>query len=359
MVAKITNIDEVERRYPREVVRAITSAFVERIREVVDDPSAVFQLSRGYVRVTNMLSDGMSLSKTSACVEILLKHIAASKGVLSLAAMEITVERRDGGPHTKVIRIPASEASMHIAHARQVLDAMAQGHLALARQPVFNVDEQGRSLYDECLARVLLPDAHCAMMPASFIPSVEHAQLMHEFDQIVVTSVIDRLVADETLVLGCNISAGSALISPWWMIIFDRLRRLPEVAHRLIIEITETAPVVPPGARDFLRYLHGLGCRVAIDDFGSHYGVQNAIRIGAPDIVKLDAFFLREAKDSTRGVERLHSLATLARRLAHTVIIEGMEDSGGLEIARRIGCEWAQGYLRSEVESAMMHRRTS
>lgn len=106
---------------------------------------------------------------------------------------------------------------------------------------------------------------------------------MNEFYRIVVSSVIDRLALDETLTLGCNISAQSALISQSWEAIFDRLERLPGVADRLVIEITETAPVVPSQGRGFSRRLNSLGCRLAIDDFGAGYGVQNGMEIGTPD----------------------------------------------------------------------------
>jgi EAL domain-containing protein (putative c-di-GMP-specific phosphodiesterase class I) len=356
MIVKITNLDELERRYPKDIARTIDRKFVAGIRDILDDRSAVLRLGAGCIRVANMLQADMSLLRTSARVERLIRHIVVADGLLSLAAVEVTVERLDGKPRAKVMRIPASEGRMHMAHASQVLKAMLAGHLALSLQPVFNIHNKGPSLYDECLARVILPTSNCAMMPASFIPSIERAQLMNEFDRIVVSSVIDRLELDDMLVLGCNISAQSALISSQWTIIFDRLKRLPDVARRLIIEITETVPVVPSMARDFLRHLNRLGCRVAIDDFGSGYGVQNAIEIGAPDIVKLDALFLREARNGSFGIERLRGLASLARSLAGTVVIEGVEDNADLGVVGRVGCEWAQGHLHGEVEDVMLRR---
>jgi len=118
---------------------------------------------------------------------------------------------------------------------------------------------------------------------ASQLHSIERAGFLNEFYRIVVSSVIDRLALDETLTLGCNISAQSALISQSWEAIFDRLERLPGVADRLVIEITETAPVVPSQGRGFSRRLNSLGCRLAIDDFGAGYGVQNGMEIGTPD----------------------------------------------------------------------------
>ncbi|MBN3801826.1 EAL domain-containing protein [Paraburkholderia sp. Ac-20336] len=352
MVIRITNLKEIERRYQKMISRAMDIEFFERIRGIVDDQATICRVDAGCIRVTGMLKASMSLSRTHACIEMLLRHIASAHGLLPLAALDVTVERPDGRPHTKVVRIPASEGRMHLAHATEVLNAMAHGHLALSLQPIFNVGEQDRSLYDECLARVILPESHCAMMPSSFIPSIERALLMNEFDQIVVSSVIDRLAADDTLMLGCNISAASAALSHWWTAIIDRLKRRPDIARRLVLEITETAPLKPAEAQEFSRCLNRLGCKVAIDDFGSRYGTQNAIDIGTPDIIKLDTSFLTDAKDTSHGFERLHRMTGLAR----TVVIEGVEDEMDLDIVTRAGFEWAQGHLHGEVESAMLHQ---
>ncbi len=50
------------------------------------------------------------------------------------------------------------------------------------------------------------------------------------------------LFANPTARVGCNISALSAVDDAWWTPVLDRLAATPELASRLVIEITETAP---------------------------------------------------------------------------------------------------------------------
>lgn len=355
MTVTITNLKAFERRFPRDIAPAVDFELVERFKEVVNDPSTVLRMGPGCIRVVNAVEAGVSLSGANAYIETVLRRVAAPGGLLSLAVLDVIIERTDGRLGMKALRIPASEGRRHLAHAGQVLNAMAEGHLAFCSEPVFNVNNVEQSQYDECLARIIFPGTHCAMMPSSFIPSVTRSGFINEFDQIVVSDVIDRLIADSTLVLGCNISAESAIESRWWTAIFDRLARIPDVARRLVIEITETAPVAPERGRAFAQHLNALGCRIAIDDFGTGYGVQNGIAIGEPDIVKLDACLLRNARGSDADAERLRGLADLAHDLAPTVVIEGVESREDLDIVRRAGCEWAQGYFRGGTEDIALY----
>lgn len=355
MTVAITNLRAFERRFPRDIAPAVDFELVERFKEVVDDPSTVLRMGPGCIRVVNVLETGVSLSGASRYIESVLHRIAVPGGLLSLAVLDVIIERTDGRLGARMLRIPASEGRRHLVHAGHVLNAMGDGHLAFSCEPVFNVDHVEQSQYDECLARIIFPEVHCAMMPSSFIPSVTRSGFINEFDRIVVSDVINRLIADSSRVLGCNISAESAIESHWWTATFDRLARMPEVARRLVIEITETAPVVPERGRAFAQHLSALGCRIAIDDFGAGYGVQNGIAIGEPDIVKLDAGLLENARSSEAGVERLRGLADLARDLAHTVVIEGVESREDLDIVRRAGCEWAQGHFRCGTEDIALH----
>jgi EAL domain-containing protein (putative c-di-GMP-specific phosphodiesterase class I) len=356
MVVKITNLKAFERRFPKDIAPAIDVELVNRFKDAVDDGSTVIRVGPGCILVVNVLQARASLSRASTYMEDVLRHIAASGGLLSLAVLDVRIAHTNGQLGAKALRIPASEGRMHLCHAGQVLNSIVAGNLAFSCQSVFNINDMEQSLYDECLSRVIHPESNCIMMPSSFIPSIERSGFVNQFDQIVVSYVVDRLISDNELVLGCNISAESATESHWWAGIFERLQRMPDVARRLIIEITETAPIVPGRGRSFARRLQALGCRIAIDDLGAGYGVQNGIEIGEPDIVKLDVSLLKSAKNGYAGVERLRGFAELAHDMAPTVVVEGVESSVDLEIVRRAGCEWAQGSLIDGADEIVLPR---
>src|SRR6266480_3228366 len=67
-----------------------------------------------------------------------------------------------------------------------------------------------------------------------------------------------------------------------------------ELARRLVIEITETAALcdIEESAR-FVDTLRGLGCRVALDDFGAGHTSLRHLQILPVDIVKIDGSLVR------------------------------------------------------------------
>lgn len=158
--------------------------------------------------------------------------------------------------------------------------------------------------------------------------------------------MIERLLEDEHLRLGCNISAQSAIVDPFWSATLAQLRDAPAVAARLVIEITESAtPPSTEAAIEFVLCLRELGCRVAVDDFGAGLGTLEFIRQSLPDMVKIDQGYLQRARSEPNSVQTLKHLVQLCKTLAPCVIIEGIESEADRALATACGGEWGQGYL--------------
>lgn len=224
--------------------------------------------------------------------------------------------------------------------AGAVFAALREGRLRLAREPVCGTQEPGRVLYEECLARV---EGEPGLVPGQFIPVLERLALVCAFDRHVMRRVIGLLRAGAQATLGVNLSARSLVPVVAWEALLRQLADRGDVAARLVVEITETARLeVEPGRR-FVQRLRQAGCRVAIDDFGAGYGVETAMAIGTPDIVKIDASFVAAARGSDAGMARLAAMVRLAADLAPQVVVEGVEQEQDLWHAREAGAQWAQG----------------
>jgi EAL domain-containing protein (putative c-di-GMP-specific phosphodiesterase class I) len=214
--------------------------------------------------------------------------------------------------------------------------------LRLLREPICKPERSGEVLYQECLARLCVERR--VWSPDSFLPKLESAGLMRWFDRLVMERVIDALCRDGDAVLGCNVSGESAVDDVWWEPVYGRLEREPEVAARLVIEITESAPLDLISGRAFVLRLQHLGCRVAVDDFGKGYGVYTAMAIPRPDIIKLDRTLLLAAQDNPQGVRRLRAMVNLASEYAPQVVVEGVATAEDLQLAMEVGAKWAQGW---------------
>ncbi|MCW2406951.1 EAL domain-containing protein (putative c-di-GMP-specific phosphodiesterase class I) [Sphingobium sp. B1D7B] len=220
-----------------------------------------------------------------------------------------------------------------------------QGHeFQLAWQPVRSTSNPSAVLYYESLLHVVADngsDGSATPMVLAF----ERLGYARYLDQHIVGRVIDELLSSNHAVLGVNISAQSAKWDSGWSELMDRLISCPGAASRLVVEITETAPITDIGeAVRFASRLRSLGCQIAIDDFGvGHTSIRELFAL-SPNIVKIDKLFLRRAATSSAGAEALMHIAGLARSFGTIVVIEGVETALEVEISSGAGIEWQQGY---------------
>lgn len=236
-----------------------------------------------------------------------------------------------------------------MALAVTLFEAMRAGRLLMAWQPVRNAECGSNLLYHEALLRLLRPDATdietMVVGVSDSIEALERLGLVRALDLYVVTRVIDELRRDPARRIGANISAQSLVEDGWWTGILSTLEAAPELARRLVFEITETAcSTFPIAAANFVSRLQCLGCTVAIDDFGTGFASIRSILALRPDIVKIDKLFIRLAGDGDARRDFLGHLIGLAGALGADVVVEGIESEAQSIAARRLGADWLQGY---------------
>ncbi len=238
--------------------------------------------------------------------------------------------------------------------ASQVHEAVSSGRSTLVLQPIIQLSSSGANdqiLYWECLSR--LTDGYGrALSPARFVAALERQGLARLFDAHVIRSTIALLKRTKDISLGCNISAQSAKPDEWWRHVEDVLAKDRDVACRLVIEITESAPVTNPDTyARFVTRMRSLGCRIALDDFGKGFHSIGLTRECRPDIIKLDAGLIPRGDRSEVDIDLFTRLISLANALADTVVVEGVEDQTDQSTAVKCGAYWMQGYHFAQPSS--------
>lgn len=229
--------------------------------------------------------------------------------------------------------------------AAAAFDACLNGRLGLAVQSVRSVKDNAQ-LYSECLTRIFVSDdGSDVLAPSAFIPAIERLGLSRVFDRFVVLQTIETLRRDPDACLGCNISAQSAVDDEYWVSVFETLKAEPDVARRLVVEVTETAALCDVDiVRGFVARLQKLGCRFALDDFGAGHSSVGQVFALRPDIVKIDGSFLRDTAEKNVDEAFLSHVIGLLVSLTAQVVVEGVESEEDLILSRRVGAHWVQGY---------------
>ncbi|WP_163266232.1 EAL domain-containing protein [Chelativorans alearense] len=224
-----------------------------------------------------------------------------------------------------------------------VARAIADGRMGFAVQGVFDATSGRDLLYGECLARLRGDDGYF-YEACEFIPCLDIVGRVPELDRRMLARVLDALEADSRAVLGCNLSVANMASPEAWRLIEGQIERRQHLAHRLVLELTESEPFFCPIlARQLISQVRGLGCLVALDDFGC--GLSNPHRLlSIPhDIVKIDAAYVSDVRFGPDGQSSLYHMVGLAACTAPVVIVEGIESSDHLEVARSAGATHVQG----------------
>jgi EAL domain-containing protein (putative c-di-GMP-specific phosphodiesterase class I) len=105
----------------------------------------------------------------------------------------------------------------------------------------------------------------------------------------------------------------------------------------LIFEVTETAAVADiDQARRFAQSLSKVGCRFALDDFGSGYASFYYLKHLPISYLKIDGEFVRELPSSRTD--------QLCEGLGIKTIAEFVTDQQTMDMVRDLGVDFAQGY---------------
>jgi diguanylate cyclase (GGDEF)-like protein len=119
------------------------------------------------------------------------------------------------------------------------------------------------------------------------------------------------------------------------------------------VEITETVALKNQLAdTGLLAEFKERGIRTAIDDFGTGQSALGVLRHLRVDSLKIDRTFVRELETDSRDRAIASCIVDMSHCLGMTVIAEGVETQGQLDVLRAMGCDQAQGFLFSRAVPA-------
>jgi len=105
-------------------------------------------------------------------------------------------------------------------------------------------------------------------------------------------------------------------------------------------------------AAKVLADLKQLGIQIQIDDFGTGYSSLRYLDQFPIDMLKIDRSFVSRIRSEGQGAEIARTIVGLGRNLEIAVVAEGVETPAQLEYLRRVGCDYAQGYIFSRAVDA-------
>ncbi|BBY47317.1 GGDEF-domain containing protein [Mycolicibacterium arabiense] len=248
------------------------------------------------------------------------------------------------GKNTAVVYRPSSGVSVDFPSALRQAKGGVPAGFRLVYQPVVSLPD-GVPVAVEALARWTAPN-DMQIPPETFVAVAEGAGLGAALDAMVL-DVACREVRAAGLELDLHVNIGAARLgnAAFEQVVVQTLARHDIEAGRVVLEITETVPIVDLTAgAAAIRRLSTMGVKVALDDFGAGFNSLTYLHTLPVHTVKLDRS-LAVGAEPDRDLALYRSVIGLCGSLGLDVIAEGIEHQTQADTVFAAGCRLAQGYL--------------
>jgi len=278
----------------------------------------------------------------------------SAEGVLGAADSACYVAKQQGRGRVHVYsardEIIARQRG-EIQWLQRLQQALKTNQFELFVQPIISVAgrvDSGPAI--EVLLR-MRDDAGALIAPAEFMRAAERYQLMPSIDRWVVQGTLTALASGSIRVpegrcCDINLSAQTLGDEDFLDFVVEGLDHTGVEPGQICFEVPESAVVGNlDHARRFISVLHGMGCRFALDDFGSGIGSFANLKDLAVDYLKIDGAYTRNISGDTVNRAMVSALIKLARTLEFRIVAEEVEDRESFEAVRELGVDFVQGYV--------------
>lgn len=267
--------------------------------------------------------------------------------VLSCAHMAMR-SAKDGGRGRWVVCEQEWGERLHDRQswAERITRAFEDGRIVPYAQPLLDLRTNTISKY-ELLVRMFAEDG-TAVSPDRFLAAAERVGLSGEIDRVMLDAAGELLGAfgDRNLMVNVNLSPRRFLSPDSLDQVRDAVLRSGACPGCLGIEILESTVISDlVAAQARISEIKAMGCRVALDDFGSGFSSFFHLRHLPFDELKIDGSYVQHLATNPADQHFVKAIAELAKGLGMQTVAEFVADARSAELLRGAGVDYAQGYF--------------
>lgn len=237
----------------------------------------------------------------------------------------------------------------------RIEQALDENAFALFGQRIQSMCSDSHGAHAEVLLRMRTADG-TLVSPSSFMPAAERFNLASRIDRWVISSTLRWLSGLPSLDLVANLSInlsgqsiGDRAFQHWVLKALENAGR--SICMRLTLEITETSAVKNLAeASHFFVKVRALGLRISLDDFGAGVASFGYLKGLDVDQLKIDGQFIRNVLLDGLDAAAVRCFIDVAKVIGVKTVAEYVETQPVLERLRKIGVDYAQGYLLHRPE---------
>ena len=231
---------------------------------------------------------------------------------------------------------------------RKIRSALGGDKIFFHLQPQYDINHNLRGF--EALAR-MKDDDGSFISPSDFIPVAEKTGLVDRIDMRVFELSMEFLdkITRETgteIMMSVNVSVRHLMKNTFIEDIKNILKAHNIAPERVEIEITESIMIdSAEKALQRINEIKAMGMKVAIDDFGTGYSSLSYLNNFPSDLLKIDKAFIDQMNMSESSKQYVAMIISIGHILHLKVISEGVESADQVEVLKKIGCDYIQGFV--------------
>jgi EAL domain-containing protein (putative c-di-GMP-specific phosphodiesterase class I) len=244
----------------------------------------------------------------------------------------------------------------------EIINALKEDRFQLYYQPIIPLNKSADEyIHYEILLRMRSKTGDL-VMPDKFLPAAERFNLIGEIDRWVITKLFttcnqkigalsSKHENKSQFIISVNLSGDSLSNDSFLDYVKESLSSFSVPPQAICFEITETVAISSLSkAHQFIAELKNLGCRFALDDFGSGMSSFYYLKNLPVDYLKIDGSYVNNL--ATDPVDRalVDSVNQIGHVLNMKTIAEFVEDEKTMKILAEIGVDYAQGYHIAKPE---------
>jgi diguanylate cyclase (GGDEF)-like protein len=259
-------------------------------------------------------------------------------------------QAKGGGRGTFCFFEPGMDEQMRerLSMERDLRKALAAEELELYYQPIVRLANNQISGF-EALIRWHHPEKGL-LLPDDFIPLAEEIGLIVSIGEWVIKEACAQASQwPSDLMIAVNVSPGQFRDPGLLQVVVGALETSGLAAHRLELEITETALLgVSQLTLSMLHQLRDLGVQIVNDDFGTGYSSLGRLQRFPFDKIKIDRAFVDNITENPGSLNIVRAVIELANGFGIAATAEGVETQQQLDSISSEGCTQMQGFLFSK-----------
>lgn len=231
-----------------------------------------------------------------------------------------------------------------LSTAKRVQSAIVKDEILPFFQPIF--DKNKNILKYESLVRIVKKTSEGTevMTPAVFLAISIKMKQYETIENFVIEKVVQTLVENQDVVLSINLS-GRDMIDSAKNNKFINLLRRTGVAERLVIEVLEDENVSQnEKIKDFLKRAKELGCKIAIDDFGSGFSNFAYLLELMPHYIKIDGSIIKNITSNEKSEQIAKTIVLFCKSLGIKTVAEFVCTEDIFNKCIEIGIDEFQGF---------------